>query len=116
MEVKYFLDRRTRFIRDFYDKSAAPFLEVVRKIEAEEAPYETPPGYGYDHDGEYVGTGEPAFMAEWQDALYAIQIQGRTCLRRVGRSQPDLYRSSRILCNRHSWQNSGLVFWTSYIR
>ncbi|MFM0358829.1 hypothetical protein PQR12_35525 [Paraburkholderia nemoris] len=80
MEVKYFLDRRTRFIRDFYDKSAAPFLEVVKKIEAEEVPYGTPPGYGYDYDGEYVGTGEPAFMEEWQDAQYAIQIQGRACL------------------------------------
>lgn len=80
MEVKYFLDRRTRFIRDFYDKSVAPFLEIVRKIEAEEAPYETPPGYGCDCWGEYVGTGEPAFMEEWRDAQYAIQIQGRACL------------------------------------
>ncbi|KXU91076.1 hypothetical protein CI15_00310 [Paraburkholderia monticola] len=80
MEVKYFLERRTRFIRDFYDQSAAPFLEVVRKIEAKEAPFETPSDYGYDEEGEYIGTDEPAFMAEWENAQYAIQIQGRACL------------------------------------
>ncbi|KHK54109.1 hypothetical protein PI87_16460 [Ralstonia sp. A12] len=80
MEVKYFLERRTRFIREFYDQSTAPFLDIIRKIEAEEAPFEVPPDYGYDDEGEYIGTGEPAFMTEWLNAQDAIQIQGRSCL------------------------------------
>ncbi|MDB0507743.1 hypothetical protein LBW60_01495 [Ralstonia solanacearum] len=80
MEVKYFLERRTKFIRDFYDRSVAPFLEIVRKIDNDEEPFKTPSDYGYDEEGNYVGIGEPAFSTEWQEAQDAIQIQGRSCL------------------------------------
>jgi len=70
MEVLYYLSERTRFIRQFYDTSATPFIEIIRKIEAEEDPYEPP----YSEDG------EPPFLAEWTEAQTSIELLGITCV------------------------------------
>ena len=38
MDVLFFLKARTRFIRQFYETAGEPFREIMRKIDAEEAP------------------------------------------------------------------------------
>ena len=59
MDAKFFLKRRTSFIRFFYDTSAAAFRSVQTKIEAKEAPFDNPP---YSEDP------EPAYLEEWMEA------------------------------------------------
>lgn len=76
MEVLNFLKERTRFIRQFYDTSTAPFLEIFRKIEAKEDPYEPP----YSEDG------EPPFLAEWMEAQMSLEILGITCISMLSES------------------------------
>ena len=56
MDVLFFLRERTKFIRYFYETAAEPFRETIRKIEADEAPFDNPP---YSEDG------EPPFLEEW---------------------------------------------------
>ncbi len=70
MEVLWFLKRRTAFIRRYYETAAAPFLEIIRKIDAEEEPYVPP----YSEDE------EPPFVAEWMEANTALEILGATCV------------------------------------
>lgn len=48
MKVGEFLKDRTGFIRRHYETAAAPFYEIMRRIEAGEEPYEPP----YSEDGE----------------------------------------------------------------
>ncbi len=70
MDVRYFLNRKVNFIRQFYEMSSAPFVERKRQIEAEEEPYVPP----YSEDP------EPAFLKEWQEADESLQVVGRTCV------------------------------------
>lgn len=42
MDVLWFMKQRTAFIRRYYKTAVAPFLEVIRKIEAVEAPTSRP--------------------------------------------------------------------------
>lgn len=67
MDVLYFLKDRTRLIRQYYEHAAAPFNEIMRKIEAEEEPYIPP----YSEDG------EPPFLSEWIDASELLEVTGR---------------------------------------
>ncbi len=70
MDVLFFLNERTRFIRAFYETAAPPFEEILRKIEAGEPPYEPP----YSEDG------EPPFLTEWQEADLGSKVLGQTCV------------------------------------
>lgn len=70
MDVLFFLQNRTDFIRRYYDASAAPFLETQRKIEAEEPPFVPP----YSEDE------EPPFLTEWLDAQMALDVLGQNCV------------------------------------
>lgn len=70
MDVRYFLNRKVNFIRQFYEMSSAPFIERKRQIEAEEEPYVPP----YSEDT------EPAFLEEWLEADESLQVVGRTCI------------------------------------
>jgi hypothetical protein len=70
MDVRYFLSRRLDFIRQFYEMSAAPFIERKRLIEAEEEPFVPP----YSEDP------EPAYLEEWLEAEESLQVLGRTCI------------------------------------
>jgi len=70
MDVLYFLKERTKFIRYFYETASAPFRDVIRKIEAGEAPYKPP----YSEDD------EPPYLEEWSEANTAIEMLGRTCV------------------------------------
>ena len=73
MNVVYFLKERTKFIRRFYENAGEPFRVTIKKIEAKEAPFNTPP-YGEGQDG------EPPFMEEWSEANTSLEIVGRTCI------------------------------------
>lgn len=70
MDIEFFLQQRTNFIRCFYDDAVSPFLEKIQKIEDGEPPFEPP----YSEDG------EPPFMEEWIEAHEALQLVGRTCV------------------------------------
>lgn len=43
MDVLFFFKERTRFIRQFYDSAAAPFIQTMKAIENEEPPFDNPP-------------------------------------------------------------------------
>ena len=66
-----------RFIRNFYENAAAPFRETMRRIEAEESPFDNPP---------YDESGEPAFLEEWIEASEALEMLGRSCITMVSAS------------------------------
>jgi hypothetical protein len=71
MDVLFFFKERTRFIRQFYNKAAAPFLQTMDAIEKAAPPFDNPP---YSEDG------EPAYLVEWIEASEALEVLGRTCL------------------------------------
>ncbi|MFZ3328055.1 MAG: hypothetical protein WA231_20165 [Methylocella sp.] len=73
MNVLYFLRKRTKFIRRFYENAGEPFHATIRKIDAGEAPFDAPP---YDEDQD----GEPPFMEEWDEANTALEMLGRSCI------------------------------------
>ncbi|MGH6890526.1 MAG: hypothetical protein ACREHF_15270 [Rhizomicrobium sp.] len=75
MEVQWFLEERTTFLRYYYDSAAAPFLEIHRKIEAGEPPYKSS---GTDPDA--GASDEPPYMEEWSDAANALNFLGRSCI------------------------------------
>jgi hypothetical protein len=70
MDLLYFLQVRTKFIRDFYRDASFPFTERRRKIEAGEEPFEPPYGE-YD---------EPPFLEEWMDAGESLDVLGQMCI------------------------------------
>jgi hypothetical protein len=71
VDAVYFLKDRTRFIRFYYEASAAGFAEVKRQIEHKLPPFDHPP---YSEDG------EPPFLAEWLDAESALEVLGLSCV------------------------------------
>lgn len=70
MDVRYFLEQRLTFIEQLHENAASPFVERIRKIEAEEEPYVPP----YSEDP------EPAFLSEWIEANDSLQVLGRSCI------------------------------------
>lgn len=70
VDVLYFLQEHTKFIRNFHDSAVAPFERTQLKIRNQEEPFIPP----YSEDG------EPAFLAEWSEAETSIQVIGRTCI------------------------------------
>lgn len=80
MDVGFFLKERTAFIKYYFDEAAAPFIEITRKIEAEEPPFE--PSY---FDPETM-TEEPAFLEEWLRAETGLELVGQTCVSMLSES------------------------------
>ncbi|MFA4827576.1 MAG: hypothetical protein WC855_01615 [Thermodesulfovibrionales bacterium] len=70
MDVNFFLNLRTTFIRQFYENASISFFERQRKIEAGEYPFIPP----YSEDG------EPPFLEEWTEADEALQLLGYSCI------------------------------------
>lgn len=70
MNVLFFLQMRTKFLRDFYSDASFPFSERKRKIEAGEDPFEPP----YSEDT------EPPFLTEWIDADESLEVLGQMCV------------------------------------
>jgi hypothetical protein len=71
MDVLHFFKERTRFIRQFYDAAAGPFVSTMKAIEDSLPPFDNPP---YSEDG------EPAYLVEWLEASEGLEVLGRTCL------------------------------------
>lgn len=71
MDVLYFLRERTRFIEYYFETAGAPFLELKRKMEAEEPPFDEHP------DPE---SGEPAFQDEYDWASKGEEAVGRVAV------------------------------------
>lgn len=69
----YFLKERTKFIRQFYELAAAPFLERKRKIEDGEEPFEQ------SYVDEY-SSGEPAYFEEWMEADESLHVLAYACV------------------------------------
>lgn len=69
MDYLAFTKLRTEFLRFYYSSSASPFLEMRRKIEACETPFQWPPGYE---------DAEPPFLGEWEDAGNALDLLGQS--------------------------------------
>lgn len=70
MDVRFFLKERTKIVRQHYELASAPFLEIMRKIEEGETPFEPP----YSEDG------EPPFLTEWLDAKTCLELLGLSCV------------------------------------
>src|ERR1700731_2868107 len=71
MDVLWFLGQRTEFIRFYYETSAQTWLEIKRKIECGESPFDDPP---------YDESGEPPYLTEWLQAEDGLTILGRSCV------------------------------------
>jgi hypothetical protein len=76
MDVAFFLKERTKFIQAYYETASGSFRETIRKIEAEEPPFEPP----YSEDS------EPAFLTEWLEASTALEVLGRSCISMLSES------------------------------
>jgi len=72
MDVAYFLRQRMAFISNYFDVASAPFLETMRKIEEQEAPF-VPPEFDPD-----TMDSSPAFLDEWLQAQAGAEIVGQT--------------------------------------
>ncbi len=70
MDVEFFFQSRTAFIRYFYEAAVRPFRDTQSLIEREEEPYVPP----YSEDG------EPPFLSEWIDADTGAQFIGRAAI------------------------------------
>jgi len=72
------LQDKLEFIRWFFDLTTAPFVEIKRKIESGEYPYQS--SISPEEES------EPPFVIEGMDAHNAIQLQGQLCLNLIQRS------------------------------
>lgn len=72
------LQDKLEFITWFFDITTAPFVEIKRKIESGEDPYQS--SISPEDDS------EPPFVLEGIDAHHAIQLQGQLCLNLLQRS------------------------------
>ncbi len=70
MDFHYFLNYRLRFIEEFYDKAAEPFVSTMRKIDRVEAPYTE-----VDPEG-----GESPYQGEWNDGCDCLDVLGQECI------------------------------------
>ena len=84
MEVLFFLQRRTKFIRAFYEEASFPFTERKRKIKAGEYPFEPPYSECYD----------PPFFKEWEEADEALDVLGQMCISMLSSSLQLYFKES----------------------
>ncbi|MCK9296602.1 MAG: hypothetical protein M0P70_16135 [Desulfobulbaceae bacterium] len=70
MDVRFFLNERIKFVRQFYDTASTPYLLRKHQIEAEEEPYIPP----YSEDG------EPPFLKEWLEADESLHVLAYLCV------------------------------------
>ena len=86
------LQDKLEFIRWFFDLTTAPFVEIKRKIESCEDPYQS--SISPEDDS------EPPFVMEGMDAHHAIQLQGQLCLNLLQRSLREYLGDTVKLCLR----------------
>lgn len=71
MDIDYFLNERTKFIRYFCDNSMSPFLEIKKCIEDGNKPYEPTPFYENE---------EPEYLDEWLEADMGLSAVSHACI------------------------------------
>ena len=86
MDVLYFLNKRTSFIRQFYERASAPFDERIRLIEAGEEPFVPP----YSEDG------EPPFLEEWIEADESRDTLRHACISMLSVALHLFFQTGRI--------------------
>ncbi|MFS2155267.1 hypothetical protein [Rhizobium sp. Rhizsp42] len=80
MDVKFFSNLRTNFIRMYYREGRKAFDAIKTAIDNEEPPYDEPPN-GFD-----IESGEPAYLTEWLEAEMALNVLGYSCLSMLSNS------------------------------
>ncbi len=95
MDVLLFLTTRTKFIRYFYETAGAPFREIIRKIDANEEPFYSPPYIDSENS-------EPAFLVEWMEAGEGLNVLGRACISML---------SASLQLNFKTWEHELGVTW-----
>jgi hypothetical protein len=70
MNVLFFLNERTNFIRQFYTTTSAPYIERIQKIEAGVEPFVSL----------YCEGDEGEFYAEWSEANDSLCVIGYSCV------------------------------------
>ena len=86
MDVLYFLKDRTRFISKHYEVASSPFRELMRKIEAEEAPFQIFDRSEFENE-------EPAFLTEWIEAKTSLEVVGLACVSMLSESLKLYFKS-----------------------
>ena len=86
MEIQYFLEERTEFIRYFFEVASRSFLEIHRQIKEGEPPFDNPP----HDDGE-----EPPFLEDYSDAADGLNTVGRTAISMLKQAMEDYF---------HEWE------------
>ena len=71
MNVSFFFEERTRFIRYFYENAVTPFQKTIRKIETQEAPFDDSPSREGD---------DPPYLEDRNDASDAMDVLGTVCI------------------------------------
>ena len=84
MNVLFFFEERTRFIRYFYENAMTAFQETMRKIETQEAPFDDPPHSEGD---------EPPYLKDREDASDAVDVLGTVCITMLYTSLKLYFRS-----------------------
>jgi hypothetical protein len=88
MDILAGLRDKLRFIERHYATASEPFRETKRKIEAGEAPYESPP---FDPETDDL---EPPFQEEWEEAIESLNIEGQAALKLVQGALREYLRAS----------------------
>ena len=78
MDILAGLRGKLRFIERHYAAVSQPFLEVKRKIQAGEDPFQP-----LSFDPETATDFEPPFLEEWQDATESLNLEGQAALKLV---------------------------------
>jgi len=81
---------KLKFICWFFDLTTAPFIEIKRKIETSEDPYES--------DNLPADDSEPPFVMDWLNADQAIKLQGQLCLSLLQRTLREYLDDTVKLC------------------
>src|SRR5438067_22153 len=87
MEIQYFLEERTAFIRYYYHTASQPFIETQRKIKANEPPFDDP---------QYDESGEPPFLEEYGDAADGLNMLGRTAISMLKQAMRDYFNEWEV--------------------
>jgi len=96
MDVLYFFQDRLKFLKNHYNTSVLPFAEIIRQIEAHEAPY-----VPY-----YDESGEPPYLEEWIEAQTSINEHGLDGIAKLSNALKLYFQTWETLLGRSEWRQS----------
>jgi sulfur relay (sulfurtransferase) DsrF/TusC family protein len=77
VELDFFINERLDFAAYFYEGASKPFVDIIEAIEQQNDPYDSP---------SFADSGEPPFLAEWQEAKAALDSVGISALSMIASS------------------------------